>query len=187
MKILNNNLIDKTQVTLKDKRESQRDNYSLAIVFLPLMGVVIWLGIIIINLFVVEKSRINWEATILDKERTITQKYQQTLIVNGELVIKTNQLSGVIEKDIQPEEVFILVENLFPQDPEFNVTGFGRNNDGSFSVTVSAPNFIKFAKIARRFNLYERIKDVQVRDVGVNSDTKQLIGTVSFNFITTVV
>jgi len=183
MKTYANNAVEKTQEELKDKRENQRDSYNLAVAFLPLLGVLVWLGIILINALVVEQSRLTWQNSINTQERLIVQEYSNTLLTNGELVTKTNQLAGVIDKDIQPEEVFILVEELFPLDPEFNVVGFGRESNGSFNVSVAAPTYIKFSKIARRFNLYEKVQDVQVKSVTLDS-TNQIVGTINFTFVT---
>jgi len=172
----------KTQEKLEVNREKQRDNYSLAAAFLPLIAVVLWLGIMLINALVIDKSENEWEATVAKKKKVITDVYSATMLVYGELVTKTNYLAGVIEKDIQPEEVFILVETLFPTDPGFTVTGFGRDKDGSFNVTVSAPTFLKFTKIARRFSSYDKIKDVQVRNVSLTK-SNTVDGTINFFFI----
>jgi hypothetical protein len=182
MKTVANAAVDKTQQNLTKNRKSQRDSYGLAAAFLPLVGVIIWLGLILINALIIDQSRQLWDNTIKDKKAQIVRTYTDTLMTHGELVVKTNHLAGVIEKDIQPEEVFILVEKLFPVDPGFTVTGFGRETDGSFSVTISADSYLKFAKIVRRFNSYEKVKDVQARDVSVTK-SNLVIGSINFSFI----
>jgi hypothetical protein len=182
MKSIANNTVEKTQSELKSKREVQRDNYNLAIAFLPLLGVVVWLGLVLINALIIDQSKVSWQNSINSQEALIETEYGQTLLTHGELVTKTNQLAGVIDKDIQPEEVFLLVENLFPEDPEFNVVGFGRDNDGSFNVTVAAPSYLKFSKIARRFSLYEKVQDVRVMNA-VLDRSNQIIGTINFSFV----
>lgn len=188
MKTFTNNAIEKKPVESKEKkeilREVKRDNYSLGMAFLPLASVILWLGIVLINGLIIDPSRNAWQTTVNDQNRLIATEYGSTLVTHGELVVKTNQLAGVIEKDIQPEEVFILVEELFPEDPEFNVIGFGREVNGSFSVTVAAPTYIKFSKIARRFSQYEKVRDVQVVQASYDSKINQIYGTINFFFTT---
>ena len=184
MKTYASNTVEKTQGELKNKRETQRDNYNLGVAFLPLIGVIIWLGLVLTNALVIDQSKIGWQTSINSQTNLLNTYYQDTLITHGELVVKTNQLSGVIDKDIQPEQVFILVEKLFPEDPEFNVIGFGRKSDGSFDVTVAAPTFLKFSKIARRFSQYDKIRGVQVVQVGINTTTNKINGTINFFFTT---
>jgi hypothetical protein len=147
------------------------------------MGVLVWLGLVLINALVIDKSQASWQDTVSADTRVITDQYSETLNTHGQLVVKTNQLSGVIDKDIQPEQVFKLVETLFPQDPEFNVVGFGRETNGSFDVSVSAPTFLKFSKIARRFSQYDQISNVEVLNVSRDSKTNLVTGTVNFFFI----
>ena len=182
MKTVANSIVNKTQANLSENRSEQRDNYGLAAAFLPFIGVVIWLGLLLINTLIIDQSKTSWETTISEKKLEIVRTYNDTLLAHGELVIKTNQLAGVINKDIQPEEVFILVEKLFPSDPGFSVTGFGRDNDGSFTVTISADSYLKFAKIIRRFNLYDKVKNVQLRYVSVTK-SNLIVGSVNFSFI----
>lgn len=173
---------DKTEKKVEANKVNLRDNYGLAAAFFPFVGVIIWLGLVLINNLIIDQSRLTWESNISRKKIQIEQTYGDTLITHGELVVKTNQLAGLIEKDIQPEEVFILVEKLFPDDTDFNVIGFGRESDGSFSVSVEADTYIKFSKIVRRFSNYAKVKNVQVKNVSV-SKTNLISGTINFSFI----
>jgi hypothetical protein len=173
---------DKTEKKVEANKVNLRDNYGLAAAFFPFVGVIIWIGLVLINNLIIEQSRLTWESNISRKKVQIEQTYGSTLITHGELVVKTNQLAGLIEKDIQPEEVFILVEKLFPDDTDFNVIGFGRESDGSFSVSVEADTYIKFSKIVRRFSNYEKVKNVQVKNVTLNK-TNLVSGTINFSFI----
>lgn len=134
------------------KKEDKRDNYALLVTIFPLLGVILWLLMVLLDGLVIGYYQKQWENTIASRKATIEQDLLPILINHGELVQKTNSLSNVITKDIKPEQLFILLDEIYSnQDSTFNIVGYGRNEDGSFVVNIVAQNYIRFSEITRRF------------------------------------
>ena len=166
-----------------EAKEVKRDNYSLYSALLPLFGVSLWLGLVVFNALVVDKVKANWEDAVAKKNTRIINEFGSILIQHGELVTKTNALSAVIVKDVQPEKVFLLTSKLFSQDePGVTVHGYGREPDGSFNVAVSAFSYLKFAQITRRFNDYGEIEKVKVTGITYDNKSNEVSGSISFFF-----
>jgi len=164
-------------------KEENRDRLSVRSAVLPLAAALVWLGLIVFNGLVVEKVKLNWQQAVVNKENKIEVQYLPVRIKHGELVSKTNLLIDVIQKDIKPEVVFVLTETLFPQtEAGIQIKGYGREDDGAFSVSLSTASYNQFAQVIRRFSNYEGIKDV--RSLGVTFDSKlnEVSGSVHFFF-----
>jgi len=164
-------------------KEENRDRLSVRSAVLPLVAALVWLGLIVFNGLVVEKVKGKWQQAVTGKENKIKVQYLSVRIQHGELVSKTNLLTDVIQKDIKPEEVFVLTEKLFPEtEAGIQIKGYGREEDGAFNVTLSTANYEQFAQVIRRFSNYEGVRDV--RSLGVSFDPKlnEVTGSVHFFF-----
>lgn len=165
------------------RKEDKRDNYSVAIAILPLTSVIVWLSLILINVYIVDASKLKLEAQVKQKQNYITTDLSDILVANGEMVTKTNALAGVIQKDVQPEQLFVLIDKIYSnQDPTFNITGYSRNTDGTFSVTLSAISYTRLAEVVRRFEVDDSITEVKLSNTAHDSKTNLVNGTISFIF-----
>lgn len=165
-------------------KEEKRDNYSVYTAFLPLMGAIVWISLVVFNGLVIDKHKQDWITQVEAHKASIAVQYTGTQVVHGELVVKTNTLAGVIQKDIQPEQLFNLTDELFPQaDPTFTIKGYGRETDGSFNVTVDAVSYQRLAEVARRFSDYEKITKVSIKTAQLDPKKNEINGVISFFFI----
>lgn len=166
------------------KKETKRDNYSVLVAFLPLVSVIVWLALILFNNLVIEAYKQSWVTAINEDNRVINVELANTLVTHGELVTKTNALGNVVTRDIQPEQLFILIDTIYStSDPTFRITGYGRNEDGSFFIEYNAFSYSRFAEVARRFSTYKHISDVYVKEASLSDKTSLVSGRVNFNFI----
>lgn len=164
------------------KKEDKRDNYSIAVAVLPFLSVVIWLIVILFNSLAVKTNISKWEAQIQEKNDKINFDLAPILIQHGEMVVKTNALAGVVMNDINPERLFILLDEIYQEDPTFSITGYGRNVDTSFFVDVTAISHLRLAEVARRFEEYRYIEDVSLTTVNYDLDSNSVNGTIRFIF-----
>ncbi len=165
------------------RKEEKRDNYSISTAILPLSTVFVWLALVIINNLFIETNKRSWEADIAQKNQTISGELAPILIKNGEMVAKSNVLASVIKMDIQPEQLFILIDQIYQkQDPTFKINGYSRSNDGSFSVAFSAISFNRLAEIARRFSTYKYIEKVSLNNGSIDIKSNWINGSISFVF-----
>lgn len=164
------------------KKEDKRDNYSIAVAILPFLSVVIWLVVILANAILLESNISRWESQIQEKNNKINVELAPILIKHGEMVVKTNALGGVVNSDINPERLFILLDEIYQEDPTFTIVGYGRNDDGSFYVNVNAISELRMSEVARRFEDYRYIDDVRLTNVTLDMDTNTVSGTIQFTF-----
>ena len=166
------------------KKEDSRDNYSITVTILPLIGVVIWLIFVLLNGLVIDNYKLSWEKTIQDRKNVISYDLAPILMRHGELVVKTNGLSEVITKDIKPEQLFVLIDQIYSnQDSSFKIVGYGRKDDGSFQVSIVATDYKRFAEITRMFTLYKYINTVKIDTVAYSEIANNVSGDISFFFI----
>jgi hypothetical protein len=182
MKTFAFNLLPQKSRTLV-KKEEGRDDYGLLVTIFPLLGVIVWLLLILVDGLVVDNYQQVWKNTIEDRKNTIDRDLSAILIRHGELVQKTNALNMVIEKDVKPEELFLLLDQIYAnQDSTFNIVGYGRKNDGSFLVNIVAQDHNRFSEITRRFSSYKYINNVKIENSTFNEKANNVAGTISFFF-----
>ena len=164
------------------KKEDKRDNYSIAVAILPFLSVVVWLLIILFNSLILETNISSWEAAVQVANEEINVDLAPILIKHGEMVMKTNALAGVVTNDINPERLFILLDEIYQEDPTFSITGYGRNAEGSFFVSIIAISNQRLAEVARRFKEYRFIEDVGLTSVSLDPETNSASGSITFLF-----
>ncbi|MFQ5493710.1 MAG: hypothetical protein ACE5DX_06150 [Candidatus Dojkabacteria bacterium] len=183
MKSFSFNLLPEKPKEIQIKEEG-RDRSAVYTAILPLFAVILWLGLVLFNGLVVNAVRDNWQSAVDQKNARIDSEFLATLTQHGELVKKTQALARVIVKDIKPEELFILTEILFPvPESDVLINGYGRDRDGSFNVTITTDTYLKFAEITRRFNNYEGIRDVNIKNISLDEDSELNEGIINFNFV----
>jgi hypothetical protein len=164
------------------KKEDKRDNYSVAVALLPFLSVVIWLIVVLINNLVVESYKQSWQNAVNQKNERINIQLAPILIQHGELVSKTNSLAGVVVNDINPERLFLLLDQIYQQDPTFSINGYGRNEDGSFFVNVLAQDYLRLSEVTRRFTDYRFIEKVTLVNSSYDEKSNSVQGTIKFLF-----
>lgn len=174
------NLLPKKSKDLIEK-ERKRDSYSMYYSFLILFGVVIWLGLVLFNSFVVDKSKKEWEDINLEKENKIKNEYITIREIHGELVAKTNSIAPIISKDIDPETLFLVADEVFPlNEGNVKIVGYGRNPDGTFSIDISTKNYALIGQKARRLKNLDIISKLQIDEISYSPAQGNILA--SFNF-----
>ena len=150
---------------------------------LPLLCVILWLILVLINGLIVENYRQSWQKTIEERNKTISYDLVPIMLKHGELVVKTNGLENVITKDVKPEQLFVLIDEIYSnQDLSFKIVGYGRKDDGSFQVSIIATDYLRFAQLARRFTSYQYINGVKIDNISFDTKANNVNGVISFFF-----
>jgi hypothetical protein len=174
------NLLPKKSKDLIEK-ESKRDSYSMYYSFLILFGVVIWLGLVLFNSLVVDRSRKQWEEINVEKENKIHNEYIGIREIHGELVAKTNSIAPIISKDIDPEALFLVADEVFPiNEGNVRIVGYGRNPDGTFSIDISTKNYALIGQKARRLKNLDIVSELQIDEISYSAGQGNILA--SFNF-----
>lgn len=165
------------------KKEENRDDYSVMVTILPLIGVILWLVLVLVNNMVIENYKKTWESSIKSKTDFINYDLAPILMKHGEIVLKTQNLADVITKDIKPEQLFVLLDEIYAnQDLSFKIVGYGRKEDGSFQVTIQADNNLRLAEVTRKFSSYKYISKVKIDNATLDEITNKVTGIISFFF-----
>lgn len=160
-------------------KEKKRDLVSVYYSLLPLSGIIVWLGLLLFNTFFLSAKRTDLEDVITDKQNTIEVDYFDIRKDHGELVIKTRTIAPLLARDIDPEIVFLVAEQVFPQESSnVKIVGYGRNDDGSFAISIETSNYRLVAENARKLKNLELISALNV-DVASN-DTGSTLATYNF-------
>ena len=165
MSSFNFNLLPKKSRELIEK-EKRRDKFSIFYSLLILFSVLIWCFLILFNNAIVDQSVKRWEATNLNKQNKIDTEFLETRQIHGELVSKTNSIAPLIKRDIDPEVVFQVAEEVFPlNDATVVIVGYGRNNDGSFTISISTNDDLIIADKARKLRNLSIVTDLRINRV----------------------
>lgn len=163
------------------QREKKRDSYSIYYTFLVFFGVVLWFGLVVFNSFVVDRSTKEWNDVVKEKQNQINNEYANTRRVHGELVLKTSSIAPLLEKDIDPETIFKVAEQAFSIDEgDVTIVGYGRNKDGSFTISISASNSTTIAEKARSLKNLNIVKDLSIDKVSQAPFGNQMVADFTF-------
>ncbi len=162
-------------------KEQQRDGYSVYYALLVLFGVLLWLGLMAVNTFVVDRSTDQWTQVTLDKQNRIDNEFYETRRIHGELVTKTESILPLLQNDIDPEEVFRVAEDVFPiTEGNVRIVGYGRNDDGSFTIRISAPDNSVVSQKARSLKNLGIVSELTIEEVAQTSIVGQVIAELNF-------
>lgn len=163
-------------------KEKKRDGYSFYYSLLVVFGILLWLGLVSVNHFMVDKSTQEWRSVIREKQNQIDGKFYETRRVHGELVVKTRSIAPLLSSDIDPEEVFRVAQDVFPAtEGNVKIIGYGRNDDGSFSITITAPDSSVVARKARNLKNLDIVSDLSINEVIESTNTRnQVVAEFSF-------
>lgn len=159
--------------------EEKRDKTSVYTALLPLLAVLVWLLLVFVNGMFLSDMKIEAQTEVDIRQRRIDQEFLPVRIQHGELVIKTRSLADLIQLDIKPEILFVLVEDIFPyEESGVEIIGYGREDDGSFNISVQADSYLKFSEVVRRFSNYDGVFDVSISGVSESLETGEVTGSI---------
>lgn len=163
-------------------KEEKRDQTGLYTAVFPLLATIIWLGITLFNGIYLQSKIKDLSEQIAVKQGRVEGEFLPVRIQHGELVIKTAALAEVIDKDIKPESLFILTQKIFPtEDPQIQITGYGRYSDGGFGINLTASTYEKLNDVVRRFSKYPGTYNVRISSANRNDKSNQIAAVINFN------
>lgn len=143
-------------------KEESRANGLLYASILLFFIVVVWLSIALMNALFVKKSIEDWTKTSNQRDQQILG-YSTYRNANGELVVKTNLLSGVVDKHLDPELVFGLIDRRIKEStPDVEIISYGRAAGGSFQVTGLTDDSDDISKLIKDFGNEDAVNTAQL-------------------------
>ncbi len=162
-------------------KEKKRDGYSVYYTFLVLFGVILWGSLVGFNTFVVDRSTTQWKKINENKQYALDTEFYETRRIHGELVTKTKSIAPLLKSDIDPEVVFRVAEEVFPiTEGNVKIVGYGRNTDGSFSISILAQDHKVIAQKARKLRNLSIISGLTIDEVTQTTSRNQVVA--KFNF-----
>ncbi|MBN1916202.1 hypothetical protein JW796_04440 [Candidatus Dojkabacteria bacterium] len=164
------------------KKEEARDTGSLYSAVLPLIGSIIWVGLVLANSLILNNYVTTWQKKITNQEIEIIS-YSPQKRSNGELFLKARSLSGVIEKNINPEQFFGLVEGrLYSVSPNIEIRAYGREESGKFNVDAVTEDFFIISRVIYSFTSDPAFQNVELNSIGNDLKTGKINFKLSFKF-----
>lgn len=146
----------------KEDTRSSGFLYSLVLVFFT---VFVWVVINLLNIFLVQDNLDKWKDIKVNNQKKI-ESYKIYRAENGELVIKTQILSEVVKKHLDPRVVFDLIDKRIKENtPNVQIVKYGRTSDGSFQVTGTTRDYKDINKLVMSFDEEGEIDDVRLSNV----------------------
>lgn len=165
------------------KKEDDRDSSSFYIVLVLLIVTVLWVISSLSNSVLVNNYIGSWNTRITDQEAEILG-YAATKATNGELVTKTKALENVIDKNIDPDEFFSLVEGTITSaSPSAIIRSYGREESGTFNVNGEGQSFQEVSKIIYVFTSNQSFTDVKLQNVVNDFEKGAVTFSLAFQFI----
>lgn len=154
------------------EREDVRSTGLLYATILLFFTVLVWVGINAIDVFLLGDNVNKWELISSQKDAVISS-YQGDRVRNGELVVKTQILSEVVDKHVDPSLVFdIIDEQIKTSTPTVVVDKYGRASDGSFQVSGVAESDEDVSKLIKDFSQRESIENVALLSIASSEGGK---------------
>lgn len=140
---------------------------------------------VLINLFgtlFISRSKDYWTDQKHEREKQVAS-YNLYKAGNGELVIKTNILEPVVEKHVDPDLVFELIDNVIKENaPEAEILSYGRNPLGNFQVEARSSGVETSSNLVKIFREKEEFEDARLDNVKLTSNNEyQFILDLSFS------
>ncbi len=157
------------------KKETKRSNGLFYASILLFAIALLWLLIRGVDLIYVKNTKSKWQETSNSRSKEIAT-YSQYKIQNGELVTKTNILSEVVIKHLDPELVFGIIDKKIKEStPNVTIISYGRNPTGSFQVTGVTNNVNDVSKLLKNFYSEDGVEDVNLIRVVKTDNTYKFI------------
>lgn len=134
--------------------EVERDDSILYSMILVFVGGLIFFGLTIANVLLVEPRVAQFEQAVTERNNLIEQ-FSSTIATNGELFVKVRTLQPVLEKKIDTSEIFRVANAITSIDPDVNIISYARERSGLFVFSFSSPTLNELG------GLIEGIKDIQ--------------------------
>lgn len=149
-------------------KEEKRESTALFLAILPLFAVLVGTGLMLFNFFIVKQNLTTWENSNKERDTKILG-FSQAVVKGLEFIQKTELLAEPVEKDVEPEQFFDLIEELLSKlEFDAEVIKYRRNSDGSFDIVISFKGLDKTGDLIAAFETLNKVKAPSARNINVD-------------------
>lgn len=173
-----NLLPPKSEVEIAFEQERNDSTvYALVLVFVVILAYFfIFLGQ---TLFIDTRLAAGEEA-LLAKQIEL-DSYNTIKSAHGELFVKTSTLKPVLEKNIDPADIFLVAEQITEVNDNLQVISYNRENTGVFVFEVISADFSEVSEMVEAAEALTAATDVFVRSSTWNETTSTVKTTIALN------
>lgn len=164
------NILQTKSVQLK-MIEYERDNSTLYALLLVLFASFVYLGIVVVQSWVVEPRRLS-ALDALGQRQSVAETFAEIRSLNGELFIKTRTLRPVLDKNLDTKEIFRVAEAITAANNNLIIESYVREKEGNFVFTLVSASIVEVPKIVSTTQGIEGVENVFVRSINVSEDTR---------------
>lgn len=162
------------------KEERKRDESTFYSVILLFSGIIIYLLLTLLDLILVQ-SRINtFEQTIAEYDQAIAS-YSDVRAKNGELFLKGERLSPVLENDIRLDTFLVIADQI---TGGIDIENYAREDSGAFIITFFVDSYPQALNIYDSASEQDGVEKPFIREISMNPNREdQLEVVLEFNII----
>lgn len=162
--------------------EDERDNSLLYALILVFFSFVTYAVLIMAQALALQPQIQNLKRTITNRQTQITG-YQAIKTDYGKLFIKSLTLQPLLDKDLNPAEIFSIADAVNKFDPQMGIVSYSREASGVFVFDILSPSVDKAAGLMGSLSQLSVVKDVFIRsiDVGAESKVVKIVTEVTIN------
>lgn len=143
----------------------ERDNTTIYSFILIFAGVLIYFVLTLFQFSFVDSKLQSIEDDISATKNEITN-YNEVQSLNGELFLKSNLLTPVLEKDIKVNDFLEVTAEIIGSS---EIISYSRESNGEFVVNTAIDNYEQALEIIGNAKVTEGITDIKVRDISFDS------------------
>jgi len=157
----------------------ERDNSVLYAAILIFFAVLIFAVFTVGKTLLVDTRKTFLESS-LAKLDTQIDSYTSIKKLNGELYIKSNALSPIVEQDIKLTELIDVANKLVENSVNVLITSYSRELDGKFAVSIEMENYSDINTILANAEKIDILEEFFIETMNKPSEDAKVSCTVSF-------
>lgn len=139
--------------------ENESSNSLFYAVVLVLFSVVVFVIILALQYFITAPNLRRSETAVLTREGQL-RAFDNVKFNFGQLVVKLNAMQPLLDKQLNPDDIFATADTIRLQDPSIIVTGYGRLPDGRFTFQIVTSRPEELPQLIRDLEANDKLEDV---------------------------
>lgn len=158
----------------------ERDDSMLYAILLVFFASIVYLGLILLQNFLIN-PRVASLTTAIDQQKQAIASYASVQSAHGELFIKSKSLTSVLNRNIDPAEIFRVTGEMVKSNPSLAIESYSREKSGAFVFGVVSRSFSEVVDLIKNTEAITGVSDVFVRSSILSADTKTVKTIIALN------
>lgn len=150
----------------QEELEVDRDSSVIYAFVLVLLASIIYLCVILVQGLLTAPRVVASQEQLTTRDAQIAS-FNQTKQLYGELYIKLKSLKSVLEKDINPSEIFRVTDAIEQTNQNVRIESYNRERTGTFVFQIITSSYESASELLRNTKLIPGVSEVFLRDIAL--------------------